>query len=388
MEELLNLPAVCDIHKVSKIRQLYDSIETRIRSLINLGIDSSSYGSLLVPLILSKISEEMRLIVARNIEKIEWNIDKLLCTFKLELEARERCNTLSESSSLKSFENKVRHKGKLPYSSSTLFSGKAPPSVPYCSYCSKQHTSASCPNVTDIAARRAILRKKGKCFLCLKSGHIIKHCDSQRRCQKCGGHHHVSICEKNASKPPTLGSKLGQQQNPVSNQQENQPKSETKSEAAQGTQTEASIMYVESITVVLLQTAQSLVGKVGSVMDQKHKTRIVFDSCSQRSYISNRMRNTLNVETVESENLLVKTFGDKASKVLAYDKVQVAVRHSAMEGYSVPTICSPISNQSIKVAPEEYQHLCGLNLADSSTLSGDNDVEVDILIGADYYWNL
>ena len=70
MEEFLNLPAVCDMHKVSKIRQLYDSIETHIRSLRNLGIDSSSYGSLLVPLILSKIPEEMRLIVARKIEKM------------------------------------------------------------------------------------------------------------------------------------------------------------------------------------------------------------------------------------------------------------------------------------------------------------------------------
>jgi hypothetical protein len=30
MEELLNLQAVGDIHKVSKIRQLYDSIETHI----------------------------------------------------------------------------------------------------------------------------------------------------------------------------------------------------------------------------------------------------------------------------------------------------------------------------------------------------------------------
>ena len=243
--------------------------------------------------------------------------------------------------------------------------------------------------MTDIAARRAILRKKGKCFLCLKSGHIIKYCDSQHKCQKCGGHHHVSICEKNANKTPTLGSKLGQQQHPVGNQQENQPKSET----AQGTQTEASIMYVESNTVVLLQTAQSLVGKVGRVMDQKHKTRIVFDSCSQRSYISNRMRNTLNVETVESENLLVKTFGDEASKVLACDKVQVAVTDTKgndimMEAYSVPTICSPISNQSIKVALEEYPHLCGLNLADSSTLSGDNDVEVDILIGTTATGNL
>jgi anion-transporting ArsA/GET3 family ATPase len=33
MEELLNLPAVSDIHKVSKIRQLYDSIEPTLEVL-------------------------------------------------------------------------------------------------------------------------------------------------------------------------------------------------------------------------------------------------------------------------------------------------------------------------------------------------------------------
>ena len=55
-----------------------------------------------------------------------------------------------------------------------------------------------------------------------------------------------------------------------------------------------------------------------------------------------------------------------------------------MEAYSVPTICFPISNQSIKVALEEYPHLSNLNLADSSTLTGDSDV--DISIRADYYW--
>ena len=192
----------------------------------------------------------------------------------------------------------------------------------------------------------------------------------------------------NVNKPPTLGGKLRQQQDPVGNQPENKPK--PKSESAQETQTEASTMYVESSTVVLLQTAQNLVGKVGSVMDQKYETATVFDSCSQRSYISNKLRNTLNVETVESENLLVKTFGDKASKVLVCEKVQISVTDTKgndimMEAYSVPTTCSPIGNQSIKAALEEYPHVYGLNLAVGSTLSGDNDVEVDILIGADYY---
>ena len=48
-------------------------------------------------LILSKVPEEMRLTVARNIEKNEWNIGKVLCTFKLELEARKRDVTHSRN---------------------------------------------------------------------------------------------------------------------------------------------------------------------------------------------------------------------------------------------------------------------------------------------------
>ena len=106
--------------------------------------------------------------------------------------------------------------------------------------------------------RRSSIRKKGKCFLGLISGHIIKHRDSQYKCQKCGGHHHVSICEKNANKPPAPGGKVEQQRDHVRQQQINQPS--TKSETAQKTQTETSTLYVESNTAVLLQTAQSLVG--------------------------------------------------------------------------------------------------------------------------------
>lgn len=71
----------------------------------------------------------------------------------------------------------------------------------------------------------------------------------------------------------------------MSNEQENQP-NQTNLWSAQSTQTVASSMYVvksntDYKTVVLPQTAQSLVGKVGSVMDQKRKTRIVSASYMQ-----------------------------------------------------------------------------------------------------------
>ena len=52
---------------------------------------------------------------------------------------------------------------------------------------------------------------------------------------------------------------------------------------------------------------------------------------------------------------------------------------------AVPLICEPICSQPVNLARETFQHLSGLDLADSSHL-GDT-VEVDILIGSDYYWS-
>ena len=71
-------------------------------------------------------------------------------------------------------------------------------------------------------------------------------------------------------------------------------------------------VYVNSNTSVLLQTA---IGKVSSV-NQLHTgrtMRILFDSGSQRSYMTERARNKLNLSAVKSEKLLIKTFGQEGA---------------------------------------------------------------------------
>ena len=82
----------------------------------------------LYPLLLVSFPEEMHLIVAHNLDKNEWNIDKLLCKFKLELEARERCSTIPESSPPKPPENKGgRNRGRLPlFLSKPCWRGRVP----------------------------------------------------------------------------------------------------------------------------------------------------------------------------------------------------------------------------------------------------------------------
>ena len=56
-----------------------------------------------------------------------------------------------------------------------------------------------------------------------------------------------------------------------------------------------------------------------------------------------------------------------------------------VNAYSVPTICSSLKNQAVELAVHKYPHLQGLKLADIPATS--SEIEVDVLIGADYYWN-
>ena len=66
MENLLKMQPVTSIHDVKGIRTLYDRLEATLRALDTLGISSSKYGDLLIPILIKKIPEEPRLIITRQ----------------------------------------------------------------------------------------------------------------------------------------------------------------------------------------------------------------------------------------------------------------------------------------------------------------------------------
>ena len=47
--------------------------------------------------------------------------------------------------------------------------------------------------MTKIETRKSILRKSGKCFLCLRDGHVLRNCTQSFTCFKCHGKHQISI---------------------------------------------------------------------------------------------------------------------------------------------------------------------------------------------------
>lgn len=66
MDLLLNLEPVNAVHQLRNLRRLYDGVETHVRSLKSLGVDSKTYGTLLTSVLLNKLPQELRLIVSRK----------------------------------------------------------------------------------------------------------------------------------------------------------------------------------------------------------------------------------------------------------------------------------------------------------------------------------
>jgi len=59
-----------------------------------------------------------------------------------------------------------------------------------------------------------------------------------------------------------------------------------------------------------------------------------------------------------------------------------------MSFLSLPLICEPILGQSISYAIDTYQELASLKFSDYPQGGGENNFEVDILVGLDQYWKL
>ena len=172
-----------------------------------------------------------------------------------------------------------QHKGrfKQPLSSSALYAGSEECTL-QCVFCKKNHKSITCSTITEPKARRTILRRSGRCFVCLKAGHITPGCQSKAKCFNCGARHHVAICEKTLRSLSTL----------VVQELRISSGSETSQEKSRDVVTSA-VHVGSNNNSVLLQTAQALVSRPDN-QETGMYTQVICDSCSQRSYVTSKIR--------------------------------------------------------------------------------------------------
>ena len=83
MDELLKILASTG-DRPSCLRFIYNKISVHVRALASSGVSSDQYGSLLFPIILSKMPGDICLqnLIARQANKDAWKIDDLLQIIK------------------------------------------------------------------------------------------------------------------------------------------------------------------------------------------------------------------------------------------------------------------------------------------------------------------
>ena len=88
MDRLVKLPAVAEGKDVGRLRSFVGQVEVIIRGLQSLSVDQSTFGSLLIPILLGKLPEDIKLQVTRFISSEIWNLKELLELLSKEVEAR------------------------------------------------------------------------------------------------------------------------------------------------------------------------------------------------------------------------------------------------------------------------------------------------------------
>ena len=133
---------------------------------------------------MKKLPEEFPLELTRQMPVGKWELTKLLEVFSKELASRERCQ------SLKSSEPSFRIIGSQGLNSGSILhvpseNHNRNPLKITCTYCRQNYPSNHCRVViADALARKKILQDKHKCYNCLKIGHSVKNCTSQK--ERCG----------------------------------------------------------------------------------------------------------------------------------------------------------------------------------------------------------
>ena len=89
INELLNVKPVFNANDTERLRKFFDTVETNFRGLEALGVEKETYSEIVVPTVLNKLPEVVRLTITRDKEHLKWNVKDFVDALQAEVELRE-----------------------------------------------------------------------------------------------------------------------------------------------------------------------------------------------------------------------------------------------------------------------------------------------------------
>ena len=369
-------------NQVGKLRQCYNTIERHLRSLEAVGEDLNHRH--FVALISEKLPQKVLYqLHMQKTDTEDWTVAKLRQLLGKHITALEIADHESYSASHQivsgskptqgegrsNFHHKPMARGLLAGNSKPNVNSNAQPQMK-CFYCSQTHWSDECSTLKTLEARKEKL--KGCCFKCLQKGHVSKDCRRERACAHCGRrNHHRSLCPKLFS----------------NSNQELPSEIQSISGAADPETT-----MTASSNQVLMQTATSTVKNIAG--NSSTPVRMILDSGSQRTYITENMAKDLKLELNSTEKLMVVTFGSNQPKHIWCKpaKLQLTLKDGGimiLDVSVVPSITGRVSRAPLNPEDMSFLKSEGWESKLADTLPSKVEyISIEILIGNDYYFDL
>lgn len=358
----------CRGSKLSDLQYFYNALEYNVRSLEALGERADNFGSMLAPLLMSKLPAAIRMNIIRELGDKQYNLTEIREQIRSEIFVMENSSKGDTMSGGDIW-------GDQSFSSfHTNSQGRK------CVFCQGNHFSSDC-NKYNTTERINLVKSKRLCYNCLSGKHQLKDCSSQNRCHNCHKKHHTSICQSLKKGNSNISVVT------TSNADSNTNKSASNLDA------DAKPFKVNSVfngfcsnptNYVLLGIAS--VEVVGS--ECYSLAHMLFDNGSQRSFITQEFSDLLNLVPIRKETIYLSTFGDKSNNGVRMLNV-VGVKLKTCEGkledaffLVIPLISRPITNSLGSM--ESYPHIDGLKLAHKFD---NRPITLSLLMGSDQYWN-
>ena len=366
------------VSSLSSLQLFYDTIEGHIRGLAALGKPEESYGALLIPIVLGKLPIETQRNLAREHGSLEWTLNDLKQGILKEIRVLELGLSINPTTRLSFDQTPMMTTASLHTGASANNSSKSHNSSAKrpCIFCKTiAHPPTKCDKIVDQQKRIDFIKGENLCFNCF-GHHKVSRCNSKYQCKTCKRKHHTSLCDTAAA----ANNESGQTKNTASPPRNDSTTALVIPVSSQPTHS----LISPTSTSCLLKTA------VAEVRAGTHyrKANILFDEGAQKSFISQKLADSLRVQSREQQSICLSSFGGTATPT-KLQATQVYLRTRAgdeipLSVLIVPKIATPLKNLMHYFV--NFPYLQGLTLAHPVTHT--SDFEISLLIGADFYWSI
>lgn len=368
---LFNIDNITKESSVS-LKRLIDSLNKHLRSIDLLGEPVTYWGTLLIYLVTHKLDQR----TYREWEEFKGRINKeVTITFDLFLQfLRSRADlieSLEMSRSCHSILNKPNSKVRSMVTVQNLSPCKEL-RKDCCVKCKGDHSLIACSQFLALSNddRLKLMPSFKVCYNCFKSGHYANQC-KRPGCKMCKRRHHtlIHVTDKNNSSCSTASTDSSQS-----------------SGNSMSTTSDTGVSLSVNLTHhsdVILSTALI---KLTDCNNVEHIARAVLDSGSTSSFITEKMSQKLNLN-LQSTNKSIMGIGKVVShvgkKCCIHFKSLDENYSSKMNCYILPSITSNVPSRGLNLSSLNIPS--HLSLADPTFYKPS---EIDILIGADLFWDL